>query len=202
MRLPCPLFALLVGCYAGREPAPEFYDTGPRTVDTTDTAAPPIPDDSWLEVRGTFDLVDGRVAAGHLTAVVHARDANTGSLAPGCTTETDVTEPPATTQPDDDVQLYGIWRVPVNAVGCPGIPVVLDLGLGPLPPTLFGAAEQRDASTRHTRGLYTVDPAGPTLLALGLAGTAEQRAGSGAPASLSPLPDGEYLLEGIYLLPL
>lgn len=198
-----PTFWLLslLGCSSEASPTAAIPASPTPTDDTSDTAPPPIPDDSWLELRGELTVADGSPTGGTLTAVVHARHLRTGELSPGCTTVTPLA-PPSPVEIPEGSELYGFWNVTIRTTGCPGMPGSLDLGIGPLPPSLYPAAERRGVSTHQTRGLYARESPESPLVVFGLAGTASQRAGTGSPASLTPLPDGDHLLDGIYLLPL
>ncbi|MCB9668468.1 MAG: hypothetical protein H6734_03240 [Alphaproteobacteria bacterium] len=192
--------ALLIACSYNAD-APDVPEPTQRPVDTSDTGSPVIPEGSWLAVAGVVTLQAGGVVGGQLEASVQVREPS-GELVPDCGTSTTLTAATPVTVPDDAVRLYGAWSFPLVRAGCPGVPDALELGFGPLLPALYPGAERLGASTRHTRGLYTIDRTADELVVFGLAGTSSQRAGSGTPASLVPLPDGAYALDTIYLLPL
>lgn len=199
MRLLLPLLASACSSYAEPD-VPEPTDG--YTPIPTDTATPVLPEDAWLGLSGRAVVdADGAWSGGEIVASVYSRDPATSATVAVCQAVSPVEGPlePAV-PPSDDDEVFGLWTVPLVDSECPGIPADLVLGIGPLPSVLWPVARDAQASIRLTRGLYGVDRG--ELVVFGLAGTAAQRAGRGTPASLVPLPPGDYELSGAYLLPL
>lgn len=198
MRLLPALF--LVACGFDATPS-EPFDVEP-TLPPTDTATPVLPEDAWLGVTGNAVIDDGGAwLGGQIVASVYSRDPATSETERVCQVTSEIVGPLAVASaPAGDTEVYGLWTAPLAPTACPGVPDEIVLGIGPLPSVLWPAAEEAHASPRLTRGLYGLDRG--ELVVFGLAGTAEQRAGVGTPASLVPVPAGDYELSGAYLLPL
>lgn len=202
LRFALPL--LLVGCaFAGLDASDidsGMFDTD-TPVDTSDTGEPVSLEGDWMAVSGVIDLADGQVVGTPaLQLEVLASDAE-GVLEPVACDAT-LASPEPVEQAPDDVTLYGNWRFTVEPGTCSGLPTTLELGIGPLLPTLWPSADAMGASLKHTRGLYAAKADRSGLWVFGLAGTTAQIAGEGAPTSLDPLPDGRYHLRSAYLLAL
>lgn len=197
MRSLVPIVAVLsIGCMAAGEPiAPDIEPTAP----TADTGFPPAPEHAWLSIAGHLALEDEGVVGGDLTVELLAPGA-TGDLEVQCASASSILDAPSTAPPQDDDVPYGFWTLPIDTQGCSNLPSTLELGIGRLPSILWPDADRMGVSKRHTRGLYS--RSGDDLVVFGFAGTATQRAGEGTPPTLNPLPDGDYLLDTIYLLPL
>jgi len=201
------ILALLhgAGCAAGDASA-DVDDTGTADTDprpdTADTGQAPNLEGDWLTLSGSLDLVGGQPQSSSSIALdVQVTDAEGTITLVDCLAS--LTSPGvAISQPADEVELYGLWRFEVDAGDCIGLPSAMDVGIGPLIPALWPAADQVGASRKHTRGLYTPNPRGAGLLVFGMAGTLEQINGEGTPVSLDPLPDGRYHLRSAYLLEL
>lgn len=200
--LPALMLAITLACASDNSlPAdsadPDDTDT---PVDTAvDTADPlPIPP-LWYSVDGRWILHGGAVGPGStLELAVWGREGDQAVRL--CTDTIDASGSLDVQPPDDEVAVFGMWAVSTTEGGCADRPAEVRLGIGPLLPDLWPAADAEGASLKHTRGLYVAD--GDRLWVSGLAATAEQAQGLGAPPSLDPLPDGRYHLRGVWLLPL
>lgn len=193
---------VLVAC-GGKNAAPAdtAAPSGPVDTDTpVDTGDPPGPEPAWYSVDGILRLEDGAPTEGSTLDVgIWGRDPH-GIAVQTCMDRFDASAALPGVPPLDDVTPYGAWFIELTDGTCPGRPAVVGVGIGPLLPELWPAAESMGVSVRHTRGLYLTS--GDELVVFGLAATADQAAGAGAPDSLYPLPDGRYHLRGVWLLPL
>lgn len=174
-------------------------DTDPPTDTDLDTGEAPGPDPVWFSVDGLLHVRDGALTEASALEIGMWSKHQDGSPMLGCVDRLQVLGAPVA-QPADPVELYGTWEIPLAGGTCAGRPTRVTLGIGPLLADLWPAAEQLEVSLRQTRGLYLAADA--ELFVFGLAATADQAAGLGAPPSLDPLPDGAYHLRGIWLLPL
>ena len=199
------LIALGTACASASELRTDV-DTGfnPTGLDTAteDTDVPPDLQGDWISVSGTLEIVDAApVPDSVLTLQVQRTDAEGTLLTVDCGA-TLIGPLDAVAQVEDEVTLYGNWRFGIEPGTCIGLAADFELGLGPLHPALWPSAESNGVSIKHTRGVYTPTPDRTGLNVFGIAGTPDQIAGQGTPASLEPLPDGRYRIESAYLLAL
>jgi len=93
---------------------------------------------------------------------------------------------------------------PEGSCGYP-VPAHLSLGFAPYDETLSPAADASGVADQSAQ-LYALmlqyDGDAQEAFVFGVAGTADQFAGLGAAAATGPVPDGDYELESLYLLPL
>lgn len=188
------LLLLLTACASYAEIA-EPSET-PTPTDTGDIT--PI-DDGWFGLDGTLEVEQGEVTSGLLVLSVWTYDVQ-GRPALACTVQVQVQDPPAVSAPEDEVAVYGMWRIGLDVDFCQGAPNAVDIGIGPLPQVLWPTVDAAGSSLRHARGLYRGDQ--QDLVVFGFAGTQAQLAGRGSPTSLEPLPDGTYRIQTSYLLEL
>lgn len=190
-----PLLTLLIACSSASAPDSEVR---PETGGDTGTNVPVL-DEGWYSLDGSVDVAGGQILEGTVELQLWKAD-DRGLPTSLCTETIQVSAPTSLPAPTDDVLLYGLWTIPLPVETCLGGPSQLSLGVGPLPRELWPATEAKGASLRHTRGLYTI--VRRELVVFGLAGTAAQLEGRGAPTSLEPLPDGTYQLLTAFLLDL
>lgn len=112
--------------------------------------------------------------------------------------------------PPSDLALLAWWDLTLSEGSAPcGQPLpasAVGLGLGPMDARLYPALENGGFSDPATAGasLYSayLRVGAGDVWVFGVAGTAEQFAGTGAVADSAPLPDGTYELRSLYLLPM
>jgi hypothetical protein len=176
-------------------------DEDPDTDGDTDTA--PQEDAVWWSV-------DGEIVVAASSADPAASRLRVGFWSAGTTLlcETDVVISGVTPlAAPDEVPVYGwwSWALAEGATPCEWpIPAALSLGIGEMDPRLAPALEANGLADRQANlyAMYAAPLGADAVYVFGVAGTAEQYAGTGTPVTLAPLPDGAYELRTLHLLPI
>ncbi len=177
---------------SGADAAPISETDPTRDGDTADSGLAVAP--VWLDLDGDLVMASGvpdpLASAFRLTG----RD-------PGLVTVCSAVGPPTAFTPVEPAPdgLVAWWDVGMTTEpGC-ALPAAFRLGIGPYDLLLDPAVAAAGVSGT-LYGMYTRAP-DDGLWIFGVAGTAENFAGTAAPVTAPPLPDATYRLEGLVLLP-
>ncbi|GEM_PF-2459819 len=193
--------------------APASGDTGSETDATTADSATPPADPEWYRLDATLTLEEGLLLGSAVTLEFLDRDLH---VLTDCG-ETRETLGVVASVETPDPSIFHWWQIALgdSAAACDGtdtLPSELFLGLGQLHPeveaqllslgldqvagSLYGAYVMLDPDQAQ------LDAQDQLALAYGYAGTLEDLAGETTARSAAPLPDGDYAVSGVYLLPL
>lgn len=184
--------------------SPELADAD-RAEGDTDTDRPPEDTDSGVDsstvvspeffywyLSGDWTVAEGAVTA--TLTLTWVADGDQGCALPAVPVEGSVA--PATSA---QLAAWDFILLPDESA-CPWFgPTSLRLGIGLPDPDLAPAADRAGLSLATSQGLYLDLGDGDVLV--GLAGTDEQLAGTGAQVIDAPLPDGTWRLHTLYGVP-
>lgn len=218
--------ALLVGCGADSLSSTDTGITGGEATDT-DTASPQVPGDEdgapgapWFALSGTLLLTGGQPNAAASTFDFEFRDDPALAAATPDSDDTDTTGAPSTlpciahprvlslnaTPVPEGEALLGWWAVtlqdrPDEPCDVP-VPSPMRIGIAALDPALYPAMDAQGFDTVDST-LYglVIQYQNHPIWSFGIAGTSANINGDAAPVTEAPLPDGEYLLRTLHLLP-
>ncbi|NCG18170.1 MAG: hypothetical protein GWP91_04050 [Rhodobacterales bacterium] len=210
--LPCALvICTLIGCSSEasrgqsdkNESAASTKDTANFTESGTDVAT--SGQAAFFSVDGTLSILNGDVEAANSLINIGLWNANAEQLCASTTSsDTSVSNVlGGTTLPTEDpaLPLWSLWSLSLQLDLCDTAPRTFDLGIGVYDPLLNPAVDSMGLSGENVYGLYLSMPNDDETYVFGLAGTSDQFSGAVPPATEGPLPDGVYLLDGIYLIP-
>lgn len=218
LRIAMPTLALAIVLSCGPSTGGAIDDTGPPTEgdtdvdsDSDDDTASPLSDVAWFTLQGYLQVTGGEAVAGgsRIEVQFHPSEAesNDGGIEP-CSVLPGILGLTTTTASDPTVTLYGWWAAsladPDDDACITQLPANLHLGIGPVEPALFPAMEAQgyDPQAGTLYGLYVQYGSAPTppIWVFGVTGTTDNFAGT-APAAGPPLPNGDYTLVSLHLLP-
>jgi hypothetical protein len=181
---------------------------GVIAADTGDTdASTPIPA-TYISVDGTLTITDGAVDTAASSLILGLwSDAE-----PLCPTDSDdargafAVDAATPAEAPVDVPLFGWWSLTLSPAdpACSGAaPTELTLGIGAMDSRLESALAQQGYSADVADEIYGLYAANGTddAFVFGVAGTPGNFAGTDAPVTSGPLPDGTYAITTLYLLP-
>lgn len=195
--------ATLVACASSSlkgsaDSALDVSDTGADDSSDGDTAAPPEP--SWFTVRAVIDVTAGVPSLSQLSVIVVDVDMTTVV----CELAQDPALAVVGTPPDADVASWLVETLTPGDADCAELPSPLGIGIGTLPADVraqLGPSGLDDVAD-SLFGAYVRAPEADTedLAAFGYAGTTDDLAGDDA--AVLPPPDGQYVLNPLFLLKL
>lgn len=171
----------------------ESGDSGDEPIDKAESAA-------YWTVTGSVDFGAGVVIDAVSALVITQFDVDQDEL---CAFPAGVPQD-APDWRSDEVELYGWWKVDLRdgVAGCRWDgDATLTLGLGPVDDALSPAIAANGLGTATAYGLYAQNGDAAVVYVFGLAGTESDFSGGTTPVEVSPLPDGNYELRGLHLLP-
>lgn len=186
------------------------YDEDAASSPTSDVSfdtggsATAAPEARWFSLDGQLAVRDGNVSLeASLFTLGFWGESN---LAPSlyCSVASSVTATTAVS-PTPDPALLGWWEVVLTDDGsCPSSPgpLSLSLGIGPYDALLDPAMDQEGLEAGSWNGAYLALNDQDTVWVFGILGTADQATGVAPALRRSPVPDGDYLLTTLHLLPL
>ncbi len=198
-------FLLLLAACGGGENALKASDSAGDVEDTAgpDTGETDADEEmvaTWFTVRAEAEVAAGVPVLTDLTFIVVDQDAFTVV----CEIAGDPTMAVAVTSPDPAVAWWISVPVLVNEADCAMLPPSLGLGIGELPievrAQLGPAGLSSVAASLFGAFGRAPDDSGSSVAAFGYAGTSLDLAGDDV-ATLPP-PDGLYVLNPLFLLPL
>lgn len=173
-------------------------DTGGSDSGDQDTAPPPEP--SWFTPRAVIEVTAGVPSLVQLTVIVVDVDMTTVV----CELAQDPALAVVGTAPQDDVALWLVETLTPGDDDCAELPSPLGIGIGTLPADVraqLGPSGLDDVAD-SLFGAYVRAPESETeeVAAFGYAGTTDDLAGDDA--AVLPPPDGQYVLNPLFLLKL
>ncbi len=221
--IPLLLSAALLGACRGEYaldpgqdlPADQLDDTGPGGTDTDDTD----PDDSgesaptWWALSGQLDIIDGQVSKAGSELVLSIVGDDLIEDPALCESAPEILSAmPAVA--DDDLEIWGWWTVTFADEGFPDCAPqsfvsthqTLTVGIGQLDPLLNPALDadglDYTVAAQTVYGLYVQEHADGPVFIFGISGTQQNFSGDAGTVTAGPLPDGQYTLKTLHLLPL
>jgi len=176
----------------------DVSDTGAGDSSDQDTAPPPEP--SWFTPRAVIDVVAGVPSLSQLSVIVVDVDMTTVV----CELAQDPSLAVVGTPPEADVALWLVEPLTPGEDDCAELPSPVGIGIGTLPADVHAqlGPSGLDDVADSLFGAYVRAPEADTedVAAFGYAGTTDDLAGDDA-AALPP-PDGQYVLNPLFLLKL
>jgi hypothetical protein len=178
--------------------ATNVADTGAGESGDQDSSPPPEP--SWFTPRAVIDVAAGVPTLSQLSILVVDVDMTTVV----CELAQDATLAVAEVPPDDTVSVWLVETLTPGDADCAELPSPIGIGIGVLPADVraqLGPSGLDDVAD-SLFGAYVRAPESESedLAAFGYAGTPDDLAGDDA-ATL-PAPDGQYVLNPLFLLKL